>query len=257
MMAGNKTGRVIWHDLFVKDRQRAMEFYQRVAGWSYQTEHATDFAWGGGAKDFVLAVLDGEAGAGFVETPTELSDGWVAYVEVNDVDKAAALAEEFEGTVVRDPFDVPGVGRNALVRDPCGALIGISLSRHNFPAPQRQFGVDVYLSDGVNFPQTFYAQLFGWTLVPAPSGFPSSSAIAGAAGAYMAVQLSGKPSNGEQATWMPSLKVRCLQTALRVAEEQGAKLFSHVLSKSAQQHFAILGNDLDGASFCLQDAAWR
>lgn len=151
----DKIGRIIWHDLFTSDLKRAMDFYNTVAGWTYTVEHATDFAWGGGEKDFVLALLDDEAGAGITETPPELTDGWIAYVEVRDVDAAATLAEELGGSIIRAPFEVPGVGRNALLRDPLGAIFGISLSRHSFPAPQRQFGVEAYQGFGNPFPKDF------------------------------------------------------------------------------------------------------
>ncbi|MEM9670742.1 MAG: VOC family protein [Pseudomonadota bacterium] len=97
-MNADRTGRIVWHDLFSDDRPRSMEFYRRILGWRYKTEHATDFAWGGGEKDFVLALLDGEAGAGFVETPPSLTNGWIAYVEVRDVDAAAAIAAKLGGT---------------------------------------------------------------------------------------------------------------------------------------------------------------
>lgn len=134
-MSGDKSGQIVWHDLFSTDRQRSMIFYERVAGWSFAVEHATDFAWGGGEVDFVLAKLGDEAGAGFVETPNGMSDGWIAYVEVPDVDAATGRMERLGGEVVRPSFDVPGVGRNALARDPLGALIGISQSQHTFPTP--------------------------------------------------------------------------------------------------------------------------
>ena len=194
-MINDKTGRIVWHDLFTGGRQGAMAFYERVAGWTYQIEHATDFAWGGGEKDFVLALLDEEAGAGFAETPPELSNGWIAYVEVRDVDATVARVEGLGGTIVRHPFEVPGVGRNALVRDPLGALIGISLSRHSFPAPQKQFGPEVYLSD-TGFPEAFYKSLLGWTTGSPRSG-PQGDDIAGPSGDIVAIHLSGKLQNGD------------------------------------------------------------
>ena len=85
-------------------------------------------------------------GAGIAETPEGLDDGWIAYVEVSDVDATAVRAAALGGEIVRPPFDVPGVGRNALLRDPLGALVGLSLSRHDFPVPKRQFGEELYLS---------------------------------------------------------------------------------------------------------------
>ena len=165
-MATDKIGQIVWHDLFTADRPRSMAFYESLADWQYAIEHATDFAWGGGQKDFVLALGGGEAGAGFAETPPGFENGWIAYVEVGDVDAAATLAETLGGIVLRPPFEVPGVGRNALIGDPLGAVIGLSLSRHGFPAPRRQFGQELYLTDGAPFPETFYAKLFDWHVKP-------------------------------------------------------------------------------------------
>lgn len=249
-MTQDKTGRIIWHDLFTPNRPRAMAFYKRIAGWSYRTEHAADFAWGGGAKDFVLAMSEDDTGAGFVETARGMSDGWIPYVEVLDVDACATLAEKLGGTVLRQPFEVPGVGRNALLRDPHGAVIGISLSRHNFPAPQRQFGVDVYLSDATPSPHEFYAPLFDWTLVSAPSGSPDGDTFVGPSGGDVAVHLSNKLPNGERALWMPSLKVPDPAVAVRDAENQRVKLLDQISLRYAQQDCPVL-RDPDGALICV------
>ena len=161
-MGNDKTGRVVWHDLFTRDRPRAMSFYRAIAGWHYKTEHAVDFAWGSGAQDYVLALSGAQAGAGIIDAPAEMAPGWVAYVEVDDVDHTADLAARLGGGILRAPFDVPGVGRNALLRDPNGAMIGIALSRHSFPVPERQFGAELYASDARPFPLDFYGPLFGW-----------------------------------------------------------------------------------------------
>ena len=48
VMTTDKTGRIIWRDLFTQDLKRSMAFYEQAAGLSFQIEHATDFAWGGG-----------------------------------------------------------------------------------------------------------------------------------------------------------------------------------------------------------------
>lgn len=249
-MTDDKTGRIVWHDLFSSDRRGSMAFYERVAGWTYLIEHATDFAWGGGEKDFVLALVCDQAGAGFAETPPEMGNGWIAYVEVRDVDASAALAEELGGTIVRQPFEVPGVGRNALVRDPLGALIGISLSRHGFPVPERQFGAEVYLSDAA-FPEGFYAQLFDWRLASPQSEQHIAKAIAGPWGDDVAMRLAGMPPNGDRAVWLPSLKVANPEVGLRDAEVLGAKPFGHVLPEPARQLYPLV-RDADGAFFGLQ-----
>jgi uncharacterized protein len=46
---------------------------------------------------------------------------WNIYFNVEDVDASVAKAEELGGKTVAPAFDVPGVGRMAMVSDPQGA----------------------------------------------------------------------------------------------------------------------------------------
>ncbi|MGJ5620427.1 VOC family protein [Sulfitobacter sp. MF3-043] len=252
-MTVEKIGRVIWHDLLTGDRQRSMSFYQRVAGWTYQTEHATDFAWGGGEKDFVLALSEDEAGAGFAETPPEMTNGWIAYVEVLDVDATVALAEKLGGTIVRQPFEVPGVGRNALLRDPLGALIGVSISRHDYPVPRRQFGMEVYLTNAPAFPQEFYSELFDWNISPPPVGDQTGLLVTGPSGEDVALVVSGKTPMEAQAVWVPSIKVAHPTASLNDSAALGDEPFNELIAKPAQQHRSFL-RDPGGALSCLLQA---
>ena len=50
---------------------------------------------------------------------------WLAWVEVTDVDATAARAVALGGTTLSEPFDVPTVGRMAVIADPDGARFGI------------------------------------------------------------------------------------------------------------------------------------
>ena len=199
-MGNDKTGRVVWHDLFTRDRPRAMSFYRAIAGWQYKTEYATDFAWGPGAQDYVLALSGTQAGAGFIEAPAEMAPGWVAYVEVDDVDDSADLAARLGGGILRAPFDVPGVGRNALLRDPNGAMIGIALSRHSFPVPERQFGTELYALAARPFPLDFYGPLFGWM----PKGDTGAGQRLLTATDHHVATTVGLVSSAQ---WVPNLKV--------------------------------------------------
>jgi predicted enzyme related to lactoylglutathione lyase len=49
---------------------------------------------------------------------------WFTYLAVDDVDEVANGAETGGGGVLRAPFDVEGIGRIAIIRDPNGAAIG-------------------------------------------------------------------------------------------------------------------------------------
>src|SRR5439155_7929654 len=55
---------------------------------------------------------------------------WTFYVNVKDVNKAAAATKKGGGRVTREPMDVPGGSRVAMVADPQGAVFAV----HQQPA---------------------------------------------------------------------------------------------------------------------------
>ena len=255
-MTTEKAGHIVWHDLFTPDKGRSMAFFERVAGWAFVTERATDFAWGGGERDFVLALRDKEAGAGFAETPEGMPSGWIAYVEVPDVDAAAARAEAFGGTIVRQPFDVPGVGRNALLRDPLGALFGISFSRHGFPVPRRQFGLEIYVSGTVAFPAAFYSRVLNWNAEAVATAEPAAGMITGPSGESVAVHLPGTAPPDAPVMWTPCVRVPNTDKARRSAEDLGARcLVGPGAETAAELGFFMRGPG--GACFWLTGAGAR
>jgi uncharacterized protein len=50
-------------------------------------------------------------------------ENWLAYLAVDDVDAVLEAAKAAGAKVVREPFDVPTVGRVAIVQAPGGATI--------------------------------------------------------------------------------------------------------------------------------------
>ncbi len=50
---------------------------------------------------------------------------WLAYFAVEDTDATVARAEELGGAVAAPAFDVPGVGRMAVLTDPQGAVFAV------------------------------------------------------------------------------------------------------------------------------------
>jgi predicted enzyme related to lactoylglutathione lyase len=48
---------------------------------------------------------------------------WLAYIEVDEIDKRFAAARQAGTQMIREPFDVEGVGRIAILKDGVGALI--------------------------------------------------------------------------------------------------------------------------------------
>lgn len=51
------------------------------------------------------------------------SPAWATHVRVTDVDTAVDAVTAAGGTIHNDPFDVPPVGRSAVIIDPTGAMV--------------------------------------------------------------------------------------------------------------------------------------
>ncbi len=119
-MAGH--GTFCWNELMTRDAARAKDFYAKTLGWSFSTMPMGEMG------DYHLAMIGETMVAGIMEMGGPDFEGvpehWFSYVEVDEVEPRVALLEQAGGTVVRPPFDVPGVGRIAIVQIPGGAMQG-------------------------------------------------------------------------------------------------------------------------------------
>jgi len=51
-------------------------------------------------------------------------EGWMSYIAVDDVDARVKKAEKAGAKLMKPIFDVPGVGRIAILLEPGGAGVG-------------------------------------------------------------------------------------------------------------------------------------
>ena len=115
-------GEFNWNELQTRDAGKAIAFYRETIGWQFQAEQMPSGGtyWIGLASGKpVCGVLALEGGHHHGE-----SDRWVTYVHVDDLDDAVARLKACGGEVLRRPWEVPGVGRVAMIRDPGGAEVG-------------------------------------------------------------------------------------------------------------------------------------
>jgi hypothetical protein len=112
------TGEFSWNELVSNDVAGARKFYTGLFGWQ-----AAAFAGGG---DYTL-FKQGDAMVGGLMPCSKpgLPSHWLPYVTVPDVDATAAKAKSLGAQIVMNPFDVPTVGRIAVLIDPQGAAIGL------------------------------------------------------------------------------------------------------------------------------------
>jgi hypothetical protein len=164
-------GTFCWVDLGTNDAPGAKAFYGGLFGWEFDDLPTGD------KGTYSTCRLRGKAVAGLydrAETP-----GWGSYISVEDVDRATDRARALGAGVLVEPFDTPGGGRVATVRDPAGAAVSLS-------QPGESFGAELVNEDGawtwnelvsadLTAAAGFYTELLGWSASEAPGSFPRTA----------------------------------------------------------------------------------
>ncbi|HUS97309.1 MAG TPA: VOC family protein [Hyphomicrobiaceae bacterium] len=113
-------GLFFWNELLTSDIEKAKAFYAATLGWDYDEMENPDGA-------YFVALVNDEPVGGLSSMPAYMPDGtpphWMSYVEVDDLDKSLAGIARAGGKVMRPPFEVPEVGRMAIIADPTGAIM--------------------------------------------------------------------------------------------------------------------------------------
>jgi predicted enzyme related to lactoylglutathione lyase len=117
-------GNVHWSELISADVEGSKKFFTEICGW---TINAMPMPMG----EYNVAMVGETPVAGIMGVDQiqnanhEITPHWMTYLEVEDVDAAAAKIVGAGGQVINEPFDVPQVGRICIVMDPGKAVVGI------------------------------------------------------------------------------------------------------------------------------------
>ncbi len=110
-----------WFELSVADADAAQGFYSGLLGWEFVDSGMPDF-------DYRLAKMGDAMVAGVFPLalcPPGTPPNWMIYIAVEDCDATAAQAVALGGKLWKEPADIPGTGRFAILGDPQGAVFGI------------------------------------------------------------------------------------------------------------------------------------
>ena len=115
-------GHFNWNELVTRDAARAKRFYREQIGWDYEARPLAD----GGT--YWVATMDGAPVGGIYEVSgpgfESMPDNWMPYLVVDDVDARVRKAVAAGAELMKPIFDVPDVGRLAILTLPGGAGIG-------------------------------------------------------------------------------------------------------------------------------------
>ncbi len=157
-------GSPCWFELASSDPAASLTFHRELFGWSHIDNDMGEM----GSYSF-LRNATGTIGAlcGMPPGAEGRSSNWSVYFAVTDVDAGVAQALEWGGSLLFDPFDVPGHGRGAVLADPNGAVFCIWQSLTSDPGDFTMFEdhaigwVELATRDTAGA-REFYTALFGW-----------------------------------------------------------------------------------------------
>jgi predicted enzyme related to lactoylglutathione lyase len=115
-------GSFCWNELVTHDPERAKTFYAKTIGWTFDPMPMQD-----GGTYWVAKQGDKMVGGIFeMKGPefAQVSEGWMPYLAVDDVDARVKKALAAGGELMRPLFDIPNIGRIAILREPGGAGVG-------------------------------------------------------------------------------------------------------------------------------------
>jgi len=121
LAAASVPGLIAWNELVTSDPLQAGAFYTRIFDWTIHTIELT-------GSPYWIFRHKGDDVAGMIEAPVSPVPepaSWMVYFHVGDADACAERVPSLGGAVLIPPFDVPTVGRCALLTDPTGVVFRI------------------------------------------------------------------------------------------------------------------------------------
>ena len=116
----NEPGAVIWNELITDKPDSALAFYEAVVGLTHSTVEMAP-----GQNYHMLKVETADVGGCTTPPMAGVPTHWHVYFAVEDADATAAKAAAEGGNVAVEPFDIPTVGRSAVLTDPQGAMFSV------------------------------------------------------------------------------------------------------------------------------------
>ncbi len=112
-------GTILWSELMTDDAGKAKDFYGKTLGVSFEKMPNPE-------ADYWVAMLDGKPAWGIMDMTRKPGgpSGWFTYMAVDDVDQRVKDALAAGARLCIPVFDIPTVGRIAILEDPTGAVIG-------------------------------------------------------------------------------------------------------------------------------------
>ncbi len=249
----NPHGSFIWYELITPDPDGAKKFYDAVVGWNIEAKPS-------GEMDYrMIGVADGLAGGVMRLTDEMQSHGarptWLGYIGVDDVDQSVAAIEQDGGKALMPAFDIPDVGRIAMVADPQGAPFYVMRgatdeASHAFsPIELGHVAWNELTASDLAGALDFYTTRFNWEKGDTmPMGDMGDYQFINHAGQTIGAMMTAPP--GERPRWRFYFKVANADEA-KTAIEAGGGTVTHGPAEVPGGDRILIGTDPQGAEFAI------
>lgn len=190
MALKDQIGNFCWFSLMSQDTGAANSFYQSLLGWEVQ-KHSIE-----GTGETTIYSAQGQTfgnPVSLAEDSSSIPSHWIPYIAVADVDESCTQVEALGGKVCIPAFDMPSIGRTAIVNDPAGTpfhLFTPADKNEDMNMTGEEVGQVCWLELMLEDPTLvipFYKELLGWDVSePMPMN----------GGAYYSLDIGGNKIGG-------------------------------------------------------------
>ena len=247
----HKPGTFCWLDMATTDIEEAKKFYNEIFGWDAVPSGMED------GSEYTMFNMNGKNVAAMYLLMKEQKDmgippHWMSYIACDQVEAILEKVKANGGNVISEIFEIPEVGRGAMIQDPEGAVVGlwqadkhIGMSYKNIP---NSLSWVEHASHGNPATIAFLENVFSWTSNTQKFGdtdyttfFAGEEAVAGLY--VMPAEMHSLPCH-----WLPYFMVANIDETLNKSEKMNGKILMPKMFIAGVGHFAVI-QDPQGAVF--------
>lgn len=198
-------GQFVWFEAITPDIGKSVDFYTGLFGWKVEKQKY-------GGMEYLMFRAGEREVAGVVTPPgaETAAAHWLSYLGVDDVDRAARFNETEGGHTLVPTFEIPAIGRTAILQDPQGAVFAPFKGAQEMP-PQEPapftFSWNELMVKDPEKAKRFYAELTGWNYQPFDMGPMGIYHVARVGETPVAGMMGFPPGVPEFAHWLPYVSV--------------------------------------------------